>query len=655
MRSIIRNKPESLKVAVFLVMIAAVFSAPVFGQTGAQNGNWQYWGGDAGSMRYSDLNQITPENFEDLEVAWRWSSANFGPAPEFYYRATAIAIDGVLYSVAGERRAVVAIDGATGETLWMWRIKETKRWEVSPRRFSGRGVAYTEVDGEGRILVTTPGFFMAMLNAKTGQPIRSFGDNGIVDLMVGLGYDVDPETGIDPKYGLITTGSPPIVVGDVIVVGNAHGRGYYPSQKENIPGHIRGYDVRTGKQRWIFHVLPKPGEFGNDTWEGDSWTFTGNISSWPPLSADPELGLVYIPTDTPTGDYYGGHRHGDNLFGTSLIALNAQTGERVWHQQFVKHDIWNYDTPTAPNLVNITVDGRNIRAIVQTTKQGWAYVFDRATGEPVWPMEERPVPQSDVPGEKTSPTQRFPTWPKAYEQQGVTIDDLIDFTPELRAQAIEMTKKYRMGPIFTPPSLANDPDGTEGTLIAPGANGGTNIPGGSGVDAESGIIYIASQRGHSRIAMINDPEKSNMRYISLGPGGIRGPQGLPLLKPPYGRIVAIDLNSGEHLWNIPNGDTPDRIKNHPALQGVDIPRTGNSGHANILVTRGGLFAGEGRGGAPIFRAYHKMTGAILGEVELPASTNAAPMTFLVNGKQYIVVAIAGNGLPAELIALTLPN
>ncbi|MCH8125089.1 PQQ-binding-like beta-propeller repeat protein [candidate division KSB1 bacterium] len=636
-----------------LILFLLGFTIPGFGQNGDKKGDWAYWGSDAGSSRYSSLDQINGENAEDLEVAWRWNSANFGPQPEYYYRTTPIAIDGILYAVAGERRAVVAIDGATGETIWIWRMKQTPRWEVSPRRFSGRGVAYAEVEGEGRIFVITPGFFLASLDARTGRPDKGFGKNGIVDLMVGLGYDVDPETGIDPKYGLITAGSPPIVVNGVIVVNNAHGRGYYPSQKENIPGHIRGYDVQTGKQKWIFHVIPKPGEFGHDTWEGDSWTYTGNVSSWPPLSADPELGMVYIPTDTPTGDYYGGHRHGDNLYGTSVIALDVATGKRVWHQQLVKHDIWNYDNPTAPNLVDITVDGRRIKAIVQATKQGWAYVFDRETGEPVWPMEERKVAKSDVPGEKTSSTQRFPTWPKPYELQGITIDDLIDFTPELRAEAIEIVSKHRMGPIFTPPSLAKDASGTLGTLVVPGANGGTNISGGAVVDPETGILYVATVRGHSNISMVHDPKKSNMRYISLGPGGIRGPRGLPLLKPPYGRIVAIDLNTGEHIWEITNGDTPAAVKNHKALQGIKIPRTGKNRHANVLVTKTALFAGEGRGGDPWFRVINKKTGKILTEIELPASTNAAPMTYMANGKQYIVVAIAGPDFPAELFALAL--
>ena len=652
----VQKKDLKIRLMFWSLSFIMLIVTPVSAQHGAPNGDWPYWGGDAGSTRYSALDQINKNNVQKLEIAWRWYSANYGPIPEFYFRATPLEVGGVIYTVAGERRAAIAIDAGTGETLWMWRMKNNPRWEKSPRRFSGRGLAYAEVDGKGRIIVVTPGYYMVLLDAVTGQPVTEFGNSGIIDLQEGLGFEVDPVHGIDPKYGLITHGSPPIVVNGIIVVGNAHGRGYYPKQKENIPGHIRGYDVRTGKQLWIFHVIPKPGEYGHDTWEGDSWTYTGNISSWAPLSADPELNIVYIPTDCPTGDYYGGHRHGDNLYGTALVALNVKTGKRIWHQQFVKHDIWNYDTPTAPNLLNIRVKGKKIKAIVQATKQGWAYVFDRRTGKPVWPMEERNVPASDVPGEKTSPTQIYPTWPLPFELQEITVDELIDFTPELRAQAVELASKFRMGPIFTPPSLAEDPeDGTQGTFVMPGANGGANIPGGAVVDPETGIFYVASEKRHSVIRLVNDPEKSSMNYISLGPGGIRGPQGLQLLKPPYSRIVAIDMNTGKHLWNIPNGNTPQSLSEHPALEGVDLPQTGNMAHAGLVITKTLLFSGEGRGGDPWFRAYDKKTGEVVAEIELPAQTNHPPMTYMHNGKQYIVMPVAAPGHPAELVALALPD
>ncbi|MFQ5568425.1 MAG: PQQ-binding-like beta-propeller repeat protein [Rhodothermales bacterium] len=640
----------------FLALVAVWWTAPVVGQNGTENGEWRYWGGDEQSSRYSPLDQIHSDNVADLEEAWRWKADNFGPAPDFIYRATPLYVNGTLYTVAGQRRTVVAIDPATGETLWMWRMKENPRWQASTRKNYGKSVAYAEVDGRGIIYLITPGYYLVALDAETGRPIPHFGLNGIVDLHLGLGnYPVDPDRGVLDS-GDITASSPPIVVNGVVVVGNSHDRGYYPSKKENIPGHIRGYDAKTGAMKWIFHVVPQPGEYGHETWEEDSWTYSGNVSSWAPLSADSERGLVFIPTDTPTNDYYGGDRLGDNLYGTSLIALNVETGERVWHFQMVHHDIWNYDNPNAPKVVDLTVDGRRIPAVVETTKQGWAYVLNRETGEPVWPVEERPVPTSDIPGERTSPTQPFLTKPAAFELQGITEDDLIDFTPELRAQALELARHYRMGGLFTPPSLAEAPDGTQGTFVVPGANGGANIPGGSSVDPETGMLYVATERGHSVIALVpGETRNSNAGYVSLGPGGIRGPQGLNLLKPPYGSIVAIDLNTGEHAWRIPNGDTPEALKNHPALQGVDLPRTGKRSHATILTTKTLLFYGEGRRGDPWFHAVNKRTGEEIARIELPATTNTAPMTYLHEGKQYIILAVASAGHPAELVALALPE
>ena len=634
---------------------------------GTENGEWRYWGGDEGSSRYSPLDQIDANNVADLEVVWRWKAANYGPEPDFIYRATPLKIGDKLYTVAGQRRTVVAIDPATGETLWMWRMRNNPRWEISTRKNYGKAVAHANVDGRDVIYTITPGYYLVALDAETGRPIPDFGLNGIVDLHLGLGdYAVHPDSGT-LAYGDITASSPPIVVNGVVVVGNSHDRGYFPRQKDNIPGHIRGYDAKTGTLRWIFHVMPQPGELGHDTWEGDSWTYTGNMSAWAPLSADSERGLVFIPTDTPTNDYYGGDRLGMNLYGTSIIALNAETGERVWHFQMVHHDIWNYDNPNAPKVVDVTVDGRMVPMVIETTKQGWAYVFDRETGVPVWPIEERPVPQSDVPGERTWPTQPFVTKPVAFELQGVTEDDLIDFTPELRAEALAIARQYRMGPMFNPPSLLNAPDGTKGAFHAPGANGGANIPGGSSVDPETSILYVASQRGHTVSSIVpgqeslrasprcptTEPCTSTASYVSTGPGGVRGPQGLPLLKPPYGAITALDLKTGEQVWRIPNGDTPENIKNHPALQGIDLPVTGKNGHANILTTRSLLFYGEGRGGDPWLHAVDKQTGREIARIELPATTNTAPMSFMHEGRQYIVLAVATPGFPAELVALAL--
>jgi quinoprotein glucose dehydrogenase len=645
--------------------VAALLAAPPASaqHQGTEKGEWRYWGGDEASSRYSPLDQIDAGNAGKLEVAWRWYAANYGPEPDFIYRGTPIKVGNRLYAVAGQRRTVVAIDPATGETLWMWRMKEEPRWQESTRKNYGKGVAYAEVEGRGVVYTITPGYHLVALDADTGQPIPAFGLNGIVDLHLGLGnYPVDANRGTLAS-GDITASSPPIVVNGVVVVGNSHDRGYYPERKENIPGHVRGYDARTGSMLWRFHVVPQPGEFGHDTWEGDSWTYTGNISAWAPLSADSQRGLVFIPTDTPTNDYYGGHRHGANLYGTSLIALDVKTGKRVWHFQMVHHDVWNYDNPDAPHVVDITVGGRKIPAVAAVTKQGFTYVFNRESGEPVWPIEERAVPQSDAPDEKLWPTQPFPTRPAPFELQGITENDLIDFTPDLRKQALEIARQYRMGPLFLPPSLWRAPDGTKGAFNVPGANGGANIPGGAAVDAETGILYVATERGHSVLSLIPGRERgkeiggenSNMNYVSRGPGGIRGPQGLPLFKPPYGSIVAIDLNTGDHLWRVPDGDTPASVKNHPALRGVKLPVTGHPTHANVLVTKSLLFYGEGRGADPFLHALDKKTGREVAKIALPATTNTAPMTYMHKGRQYVILSVAGTDHPAEMVALALPE
>ncbi len=661
---------KSFRFPAITALLCLAFSAPLWPQKhpGTENGEWRYWGGDEKSTRYAPLEQINAGNFADLEIAWRWKAANFGPAPDFIYRATPIKVGDKLFTVAGSRRAVVAIDPATGETLWMYRMKSNPRWEESSRQSYGKGVAHAKVDGRDVIYLITPGFWLVALDPETGIPLPYFGINGVVDLMLGLGpYPVDSERGV-LESGDITSSAPPIVVNGVVVVGNSHEQGYQPASPKNIPGHIRGYDAKTGKHLWTFHVLPQPGEFGHDTWEGDSWTYTGNISSWPPLSADSERNLVFIPTDTPTGDYYGGHRHGQNLYGTSIIALDAGTGKKKWHFQMVHHDIWNMDNPVAPKVVDVDMaDGRRIPMVIQGTKQGWLYVFDRETGEPVWSIEERPVPQTDVPGEKSWPTQPFVTKPPAFELQGLREEDLIDFTPELKEQALEIIKEYRIAPHpFIPPSVYDPEKGNKGSIVMPGANGGANIPGGLAVDPETGILYTATIRSASAYSLVPGSERniggryrgakpgpSTMNYVQ-GPGGARGPQGLPLWKPPYGSIVATDLKTGENLWQIPNGDTPDSIKDHPALKDVVIPNTGQRSHANVLVTKTLLMYGEGRSGRAYFHAVDKATGKEIAKVELPAQTNTAPMTNLHEGNQYIVCAIAGRGVEAELVALRLP-
>ncbi len=630
-----------------LAIAVTVFATSLAAQQGATGGEWRYYGGDNGATGYSPLDQINRENVGELTVAWRWNASNFGPRPEGMYQTRPIMVGGVLYATAGSRRAAVAIDAGTGETLWMYRLDEGARGETAPRRSSGRGVAYwTDGQGDGRILLVTPGYQLVALDAATGGPIQTFGKHGVVDLKQGLDRQVDPVKGI------IGSSSPPVVVGDVVVVGASLARGLRPPSMENVPGHVRGYDVRTGERLWIFHTIPQAGEFGNETWEDDSWSYTGNAAVWPPFSADNELGYVYLPIEAATSDYYGGHRPGDNLFSTSLVCLDARTGERVWHYQIVHHDIWDYDNPAAPILVDITVDGRPIKAVVQLTKQAFAFVFDRVTGEPVWPIEERPMAQSDVPGEQTAATQPFPTRPTPFDRQGVAVEDLIDFTPELRAEAIELIKPYRLGPLFTPASLAESDDGTRGTLSLPSTTGGANWEGGA-VDVEEGVLYVGSATQPVVLAMEPDPERSDLNYVVALTLPVSGPQKLPLIKPPYGRITAIDLNTGEHVWMVPNGDTPAWIANHPALEGVEIPRTGNSSRAGVLVTKTLLFAGEGAGGDPMFRAYDKQTGEIVAEIELPAPQTGVPMTYLHEGRQYIVMSVAGGDRPAQLVALAV--
>jgi len=663
------------------VLLVAPASLVAQGGPGTENGEWHYLGGDAAHTRYSPLDQIEASNFEDLEIAWIWRADNFGPTVDYAFKSTPSFVDGILYTVASERRQVAAIDPATGETLWVFREPNTLRWERSMRQNYGKGVSYAEVDGRGVIYITTPGFFLHALDAKTGLPLEGFGrpvpvegfpDTGVVDALEDLvrgwlpfeelGQPMDHYAGIPREIGMITSSAPPIVVNDVIVVGNSHEQGYNQTRVENVPGDIMGYDARTGEFLWKFHVIPRPGEFGHDTWENNSWLTAGDVSSWAPMSADPARGLVYIPTNPPTIDFYGGFRPGDNLFGTSVIALNAQTGERVWHFQTVHHDIWNFDNPTAPILLDVTIDGVPTPIVVQTTKQGWAYTFNRETGEPIWPIEERPVPQSEVPGEQLSLTQPFPTWPLAYEEQGLTEDDLIDFTPELRLDALGIIQNYRIGPIFNPPIQMGHPSGLRSFVSCP--SGATNIPGPTSADPETGILYVSSNKGcrSERLVPggdIDEPDdimttgSTLSQYAVLDRGDFRGPQGLPIHKPPYGRITAIDMNTGEHLWWIPNGDTPERIRNHPALQGVDLPNTGQTSKAITMVTKTLLVTAEGGGGEPRLHAVDKTTGERLATIDLPGAGQYGMMTYMHEGNQYIVVQTGGR-TPAALVALRLP-
>jgi glucose dehydrogenase len=612
----------------------------------ARDAAWLAYGGNSAAQRYSPLTQIDRGNAADLRVAWRWHAANFGPRPEQRSEVTPLMIDGVLYTTAGTTRNVAAIDAATGETLWLWRPDDGERYDTAPRKTSGRGLAYwTDGRGNERLIVVTPGFFLVALDPATGRQVPGFGENGVVDLMIGVRGEINDDSSIGNS-------SPAMIAGDVVVVGPAHDVAMRPPSKANLKGDVRGYDVRSGAQLWTFHTIPAPGEPGYETWLDGSAEYTGNAGVWAPMSADPELGIVYLPVEAPLSDRYGGERPGDNLYGNSLVALDAATGEVLWYQQLIHHDIWDWDNPTAPILMDLTVDGRDIKAVAQITKQAWVYTFDRVTGEPVWPIEERPVPPSDVPGEVAAATQPFPTKPPPFDRQGFSEDDVIDFTPELRAEALEGIEMFRMGPIYTPPSLANADDGTRGTLMLPSPIGGANWEGGA-YDPETGILYVGSYTVASVMALRSEPELSDIRYITGGAGELPWLDGLPLVKPPWGRITAIDMHAGEHVFTIPNGPTPEDVASHPRLAGLDIAPTGRATRPVTLVTKTLLFTAEGWGGSPVLRAHDKATGEVLAEIDLPGAVGGLPMTYMVDGRQFIAMSVAGER-GAELVALALP-
>jgi quinoprotein glucose dehydrogenase len=590
-------------------------------------------------------------------------------------------VHGIVYTTAGSRRAVVALDGATGEMLWMHSENEGDRGRAAPRQLSGRGLSYWTDNREERILYVTPGYRLVALDAKTGVPVAGFGKGGAIDLKDDDDQQIDP---LSPDIGLHST---PMVANDVVIIGAAHRSGGVPKSFKNVKGYVRGYDVHTGKRLWIFHTIPKPGEFGIESWLNDSWSYTGNTGVWGQISADEQLNLVYLPVELPTGDYFGAHRPGNGLFGESLVAVDLRTGQRKWHYQLVHHGIWDMDIPCAPILADINVNGRAIKAVAQPTKQGILYVFDRATGQPVWPIEERPVEKGDVPGEWYAPTQPMPTKPPSYERTGVSEDDLIDFTPDLHAEALKLASKYKIGPIFTPP-VVSKVGGPLATLSR--AQAGTNWFGGS-YDPETHTVFVFSSgaigayglvppnRGQSDMEYVQGNAESGARTSggagSAAGGGRTGGggeaeasggnlsvRGLPLGKPPYGRISAIDLNAGEIRWQIAHGDTPDNVKNNPALKGLSIARTGRPGMIGTLVTKTLVIAGEGgfattpsgQRGA-MLRAYDKADGHEAGAVYMPAPQSGSPMTYVVNGKQYIVIAVSGGNYSGELLAYRLPN
>ena len=633
------------------VLGVALPASPALGQQGAQNGEWRSYGGDAGSTKYSPLDAIDETNVQNLEVVWRWQSVDYerqAEDPDLRFNtvllATPLKVGNALFTSTNLGQAA-AIDPVTGETLWVY--NSVAEGTAAARGRGTRGLAYWTDGSDDRLLLVS-GEHLVALGTQTGELYPEFGEGGKVNLRQDMG----------PRLQRYYWNAAPLVCGDVVIVGA--GMSDSPTRQEAAPGYVRGYDVITGQLRWRFNPVPRPGEVGNETWEEGSWEYSGNANVWTLMSADEELGYVYLPVSTPTNDWYGGHRLGDNLFAESLVALECATGERVWHFQMVHHGLWDYDNPAAPNLVDITVDGRPIQAVVQVSKQGFTYVFDRVTGEPVWPIVELAVPSSLVPGERASPTQPFPTWPLPFERQGITVNDLIDFTPELRAEAIEILGGYVFGPMFTPPSIRNDdPDETQGTIQLPGWVGGADWNG-AAVDPETQTLYVPSITAPIVVALNEpDPDASDFRYVRGAPRSVQGPRGLPLVKPPWGRITAIDLNTGEHLWMVPNGEG---IRDHEELQGLDLPWLGVPGRPAPLLTKTLLFIGEGSpsmvamprfGGGKMFRAYDKHTGEVVWEMELEAGTAGAPMTYMADGRQYIVVGIGETNHPAEFIALSL--
>jgi quinoprotein glucose dehydrogenase len=636
-----------------LVCCLATVAALASGQDADPVSTWPYFGGSAAFTRYAPLDQVDRRNVSNLGIVWRRPAidAVFTRGfpelrPSSYLRSTPILVDGLLFA-SNAVGLVEAFDPGTGATVWIQQPPAPTLEGVAGR--GAHGVAYW-TDGVERRILSLRNNYLHALDVGTGRPVSSFGDAGRVDL-----------TPTDARRA--NGGSSPIVVGDVVVVaGTVDGAGDSGVRwKGAVPENVRGYDVRTGALRWTFHVVPRPGELGADTWGAGSLGESGDLGAWCCLSADLELGYVYVPLTAPTAAYYGGHRPGDNLFSNSLVALDAQTGRRVWHFQMVHHDLWEYDTIGPPTLGEITVDGRLIRAVMQPSKTGFLYVFDRETGEPVWPIEERPVPPSTVPGEQASPTQPFPTKPPPFAHHGVTEDDLIDLNPELEARAREIASTFVLGPIFTPPSIVSDqPGGTQGTLALPGSWGSGNWNTGA-FDPETGLYYAFSHvvpRVY-RLADASDRPGAEMAFYSPNRDAPYL-DGLPLIKPPWGRITAIDLNRGSHAWQVANGRG---LREHPALRGLDLPPLGVASRPVALVTATLLFIGEGGnvfGGIQpnmwgrTFRAYDKATGNVLWETDLPAGTTGGPMTYLHDGKQFIVVPIGGQDYPAEWVALALP-
>ena len=659
-------KLSTLSVVCLVGGLLAAVAAPARAQYGAAGGEWRTYAGDQGSTKYSPLDQIDASNFEDLRIAWRWQSADgaldldalrerLGEFSIRGFQVTPLMIGGTLY-LSTALYQVAALDAGTGEVRWVYDPRVYDEG-LPTHGYGSRGIAYwadDESDDERIFWGTSEGWLHAV-DAKTGRPAPGFGADGRVDLTEGIPRADRGDVNYQGR-NLLGVKSPPVVMRDVVVTPTIISD--FVIRREAPPGWVKGIDARTGDTRWVFRTVPQADDFGADTWLNESWRYSGNANIWPPMSGDEETGYVFLPTGTPTSDYYGGHRPGDNLFAESIVAVDIETGQRMWHFQAVHHGVWDYDFPAAPTLVDITVDGRPVKALAQVSKQGFTYVFDRVTGDPVWPIEERPVEtDTDLEGEVLSPTQPFPTKPPPFEYQGIGIDDLVDFTPEIRALAVEAVRNFRLGPLFTPPMLSVE-GGLQGTIQRPHIAGGASWSG-AAADPETGLLYVPSENRFSVIKYYTpDPaEGGNLRYTQADfDSGTQPamPQGLPLLKPPYSRMTAIDLNAGDHAWMRPNGDG-DRLRNHPRLRDLDLPPLGGEGHGGPLLTRTLLISALSAGGSdggPRLVARDKATGEILGSLDLPAGAIGTPMTYLHEGAQHIALTVGGE-VP-ELIAFRLP-
>ena len=642
------------------LLAAAVALAPVLAgaQSRVPDGEWHHFGRDGANTKYSPLDDITAENFTDLEIAWRWTSLSRAVVEEHdrirpaAFKSSPLMAGGLVY-VSTALGQAAALDAGTGETVWTYDPRIYDDMDRPPNMgWHHRGLSYWKdrESDDARIFMTNHDLKLVALNARTGALYPGFGENGYVDLTQGYTREIDASR--------MTYSSPVAVAGDTVITGSII-QDTYITEREASPGDVRAYDARTGEMKWIFHTIPQGDEFGADSWQNESWRYSGHSNVWSYMAVDEELGLVYLPTGTPSNDWYGGMRRGNNLFAESIVAVDIETGQREWHFQAVHHGLWDWDFPTGPNLLDITVDGREVKALAQVSKQAFTYVFDRVTGEPIWPIEERPVPQGNVPGEWYSPTQPFPTKPPPFDRQGIGIDDVIDFTPELKAEALELVStRAQFGPIFSPPVLR----GAETPFIqVPGAGGGANWQG-AGVDVETGRLFVSSSSTLIVVEVIQYDAPATVGYFTDPWGvGLPGPQGLPLFKPPYKRVTALDLTTGDRAWMQPHGDGP---RNHPALRHLNLPPLGGGGSTSsgplvtpslLIMNHGGRGYADVAAGSRTISAYDKATGEHLGSVDLPAPPGGNPVTYRHEGRQYLVVAVGSGGTSSELIALTLPD